>query len=144
MAGWDQLRAERYARQLAAGFGVLGYLFVKLGFEAAPLLLGFVLAKIKLSPLRAHEWALLLLGFMQLPLFIGAAVVLWFFALAWRGSAGSAVKKPILFNLMQIALAGASVIALLCMLGVVHEGLLGRPEMFGAQVAGRRVRSRGF
>jgi hypothetical protein len=100
------------------------------GLALSAVLLGFVLAKVKLSPLRAHEWALLLLGFMQLPLFIGAAVVLLFFALAWRGSAGSAVKKPILFNLMQIALAGASVIALLCMLGVVHEGLLGRPEMF--------------
>jgi hypothetical protein len=84
-----------------------------------------MLAKIKISPLKAHEWALLLLGFMQLPLFIGAAVVLWFFALAWRGTAGSAIKVPVLFNVMQIILAGASLIALLCMLAVVHEGLLG-------------------
>jgi hypothetical protein len=100
------------------------------GLALSAALLGWLLAKIKISPLRAHEWALLLLGFMQLPLFIGAAVVLWFFALAWRGSAGSAIKVPTLFNLLQIALAGASVIALLCMLAVVHEGLLGRPEMF--------------
>lgn len=100
------------------------------GLALSAALLGWLLAKVKISPLKAHEWALLLLGFMQLPLFIGAAVVLWFFALAWRGSAGSAIKAPALFNILQILLAGASVIALLCMLGVVHEGLLGRPEMF--------------
>jgi hypothetical protein len=100
------------------------------GLALSAALLGWLLAKIKISPLKAHEWALLLLGFMQLPLFIGAAVVLWFFALAWRGSAGSGIKVPTLFNVVQIILAFASVIALLCMLGVVHEGLLGRPEMF--------------
>lgn len=100
------------------------------GLALSAALLGWLLAKIKISPLKAHEWALLLLGFMQLPLFIGAAVVLWFFALAWRGSAGSAIKVPTLFNVVQIILAFASVIALLCMLAVVHEGLLGRPEMF--------------
>jgi hypothetical protein len=100
------------------------------GLALSAALLGWLLAKIKISPLRGHEWALLLLGFMQLPLFIGAAVVLWFFALAWRGSAGSAIKVPALFNIVQIILAFASVIALLCMLAVVHEGLLGKPEMF--------------
>lgn len=100
------------------------------GLAISATLLGWLLAKIKISPLKAHEWSLLLLGFMQLPLFIGAAVVLWFFALAWRGTAGSMIKVPTLFNLVQIILAFASVIALLCMLAVVHEGLLGRPEMF--------------
>ena len=35
-----------------AGFGVLGYLFVKLGFEAAPLLLGFVLGPLMEENLR--------------------------------------------------------------------------------------------
>ena len=35
-----------------AGFGVLGYLFVKLGFEAAPLLLGFVLGPMMEENLR--------------------------------------------------------------------------------------------
>jgi hypothetical protein len=100
------------------------------GLALSAALLGWLLAKVKISPLRGHEWALLLLGFMQLPLFIGAAVVLWFFALAWRGSAGSAIKVPALFNVLQILLAFASVIALLCMLAVVHEGLLGKPEMF--------------
>jgi hypothetical protein len=100
------------------------------GLALSAALLGWLLAKVKISPLKAHEWALLLLGFMQLPLFIGAAVVLWFFALAWRGSAGSGIKVPALFNILQIILAFASVIAMLCMLAVVHEGLLGRPEMF--------------
>ena len=35
-----------------AGFGVIGYLFVKLGFEAAPLLLGFVLGPLMEENLR--------------------------------------------------------------------------------------------
>jgi len=100
------------------------------GLSLAAMLLGFILAKIQLSPLKGYEWALLMLGFMQLPLFIGAAVVLWFFVIAWRGSAPSAIKPAGAFNVMQIILAGASLIALLCMLAVVHQGLLGRPEMF--------------
>ena len=100
------------------------------GLSVAAVLLGFILARIKLSPLKGYEWALLMLGFMQLPLFIGAAVVLWFFLIAWRGSSPSAVKAAGVFNLMQIILAGASLIALLCMLAVVHQGLLGKPEMF--------------
>ncbi len=100
------------------------------GLAVAAALLGFVLAKIKLSPLKGYEWALLMLGFMQLPLLIGAAVVLWFFVIAWRGSAASAIKPAVAFNLLQVFLAGASLIALFCMLAVVHQGLLGRPEMF--------------
>lgn len=100
------------------------------GLSLAAMLLGFILAKIQLSPLKGYEWALLMLGFMQLPLFIGAAVVLWFFVIAWRGTAPSAIKPAGVFNVMQIILAGASLIALLCMLAVVHQGLLGKPEMF--------------
>ena len=98
----------------------------------AAVLFGMVLARVKMSPLRAYEWTLLMLGFMQLPLFIGGAVVIWFFALAWRGSLSAAKSWVVRFNLLQIALAMASVVALLCMLAVVHEGLLGRPEMFVA------------
>jgi hypothetical protein len=100
------------------------------GLAISAVLLGFILAKIQLSPLKGYEWALLMLGFMQLPLFIGAAVVAWFFVIAWRGSAPSAIQPAGVFNVMQIVLAGASLIALLCMLAVVHQGLLGRPEMF--------------
>jgi hypothetical protein len=100
------------------------------GLSLAALLLGFILARIQLSPLKGYEWALLMLGFMQLPLFIGAAVVLWFFVIAWRGTSPSAIKRAGVFNVMQIILAGASLIALLCMLAVVHQGLLGKPEMF--------------
>ncbi len=98
----------------------------------AAVLFGMVLARIPRSPLRAYEWALLMLGFMQLPLFIGGAVVIWFFALAWRGSLSAGKSWVAAFNLLQIALALASVVALLCMLAVVHQGLLGRPEMFVA------------
>lgn len=96
----------------------------------ASILLGFLLARAPLSPLRGFQWAILLLGFMQLPLFIGGGIILVFFALAWRGARGAEKLRGIPFNLLQIALLGASAIALLAMLAVVQQGLLGRPEMF--------------
>jgi len=100
------------------------------GMMITAILFGFMLTKIKLSPLRGYEWALLLLGFMQLPLIVGGMVVIWFFAIAWRGSSASIITSALAFNLLQIALAVASVIAFFCMLAVVHQGLLGTPEMF--------------
>ena len=96
----------------------------------ASILLGVLLARAPLSPLRGYQWAILLLGFMQLPLVIGGGIILVFFALAWRGAHGAEKLRGIPFNLLQIVLLGASVIALLAMLAVVHQGLLGRPEMF--------------
>jgi hypothetical protein len=96
----------------------------------AAALLGLLMAKIKLSPLRGYEWALLMLGFMQLPLIIGGFVIVWFFALAWRGTHEMANSRVWRFNLMKLVLVGASFAALLSMLAVVHQGLLGRPEMF--------------
>ncbi len=100
------------------------------GLALASILLGFLLARAPLSPLRGYQWAILLLGFMQLPLVIGGGIILVFFALAWRGAHGAEKLRGIPFNLLQIALLGASAVALLAMLAVVHEGLLGRPEMF--------------
>lgn len=100
------------------------------GLALASVLLGFLLARAPLSPLRGHQWAFLLLGFMQLPLFLGGGVILVFFALAWRGAHGAEKLSRALFNLSQLLLLGASGIALLAMLAVVHQGLLGHPEMF--------------
>lgn len=100
------------------------------GFAIAALFLGFIMARIPLSPLRSYEWALLLLGFMQLPLFVGSLVVLWFFVISWRGRNPNAIEVTPVFNLFQLILTGTSILALLSMLGVVHQGLLGTPEMF--------------
>ena len=100
------------------------------GMMFAAILLGTLMAKIKHSPLRGYEWAVLLLGFMQLPLFIGGFVVIWFFALALRGALPFEKLSAWRFDVMQVILVGASGLALLAMLGVVHQGLLGQPEMF--------------
>lgn len=102
------------------------------GLLVAALLLGLVIGRAKLSPLRGWEWAVLLLGFLQLPLGIGVFVVLWFFALAWRGENGAEKLGSGRFNALQVILAGASILSVLAMLAVVHQGLLGRPEMFVA------------
>lgn len=100
------------------------------GLALTSILLGCLLARVPHSPLRGHQWAILLLGFMQLPLVIGGGIILVFFALAWRGAHGAEKLAPVPFNLFQILLLGACGIALLAMLAVVHQGLLGRPEMF--------------
>jgi len=70
-----------------AGFGLLGYLFVKLGFEAAPLLLGFILGPMMEENLRR---ALQLsrgdpMTFVERPISLGlllAALALLFVVLA--------------------------------------------------------------
>ncbi len=100
------------------------------GLALAATLLGFLLARVPLSPLRGPQWALLLLGFMQLPLLVGGGVTAWFFALAWRGARGSEQTGRWRFNLRQLILLGASGCALIAMLAVVQQGLLGQPEMF--------------
>jgi hypothetical protein len=100
------------------------------GMMFAAILLGFLLAKAPHSPQSGFAWALLLLGFMQLPLFIGGFVIVWFFALALRGALSFEKLSAWRFDAMQIILVGASALALFAMLAVVHQGLLGQPEVF--------------
>ncbi len=101
------------------------------GMALVAVLVGVLLARLPRSPLRSHEWALLTLGFLQLHWIIGTAVVLWFLLMAWRGFPGGLLQQlpRHQHNLMQVILLGGSGIVLLCMLAVVNEGLLGRPDM---------------
>jgi putative tricarboxylic transport membrane protein len=61
---------------LTAGFGVMGYLFVKLGFEAAPLLLGFVLGPLMEENLRRATMMARgnLMTFIERPISLGLLI----------------------------------------------------------------------
>jgi hypothetical protein len=99
------------------------------GLLLSAVLFGFLLGKIPISPLRSHEWILLIIGLTQAPLACGIITVGWLFWLAARGRYGNRVI-PALFNLNQIALIASVLPIALILLYVLHQGLLGRPEMW--------------
>ncbi len=98
---------------------------------ACALIAAQLLGSLRLTPLRRHQWALLSLGLTQVHFIPALIVVLWLFALAWRGrGAGDGIARPWLFNLFQLVLLGLTAIVVGVLLDVLHTGLLGDPEMF--------------
>ncbi|HPQ96733.1 MAG TPA: hypothetical protein PLN94_14200, partial [Thiolinea sp.] len=59
-------------------------------------------------------------------------VAAWLMAISWREKQQLQLREW-QFNLMQVLLAGLTLVALLILMGAVANGLLGRPEM---QIAG--------
>lgn len=95
------------------------------------LIAAHILASLSLSPLKRHQWALLAIGLTQVHLIPALIVVVWLFALAWRGkSAESQIKFRWLFNILQLALIVLTAVAVGVLLDVLRTGLLGSPEMF--------------
>ncbi|HPA17721.1 MAG TPA: hypothetical protein PLU30_08225 [Verrucomicrobiae bacterium] len=95
------------------------------------LLAAQILASLHLTPLKRHQWALLALGLTQVDFIPALFVVIWLFALAWRGRrADSNLASPWLFNIFQIVLLGLTVFVVGVLLDVLRTGLLGSPEMF--------------
>jgi hypothetical protein len=95
-------------------------------------LLSFGLARTGLTPLRMRHWFLLGVGLSQSPVQVGLVVVGWLLALGLRAKL-EAGRNTHLFNLVQIALALLTLVALTMLYSAVETGLLGLPEM---QVAG--------
>ncbi|MBY0399962.1 hypothetical protein K2X89_06675, partial [Myxococcota bacterium] len=93
--------------------------------------LAWLLGRTGLTPLRSHHWVLLGLGLTQAPLFAGALVVVWFLALAARGRFAERLRAvhPVLFRVLQVALAGLSLAAAGALLDAIATGLLGTPDM---------------
>ncbi len=94
--------------------------------------LAFGLSRLRVAPLRLHQWLLLGIGLTQVPIAAGAIVALWLLALGWRGERGTALPGR-WFDLLQLVLVALSVAALVALLASIHRGLLGNPEM---QIAG--------
>jgi hypothetical protein len=95
-------------------------------------LLALGLGRIELTPLRFRHWLLLGLGLTQVPIPAAALVVAWLLLLGWRRERG--IEAPgRWFDLMQVGIAGFTVLALVALFFSIQRGLLGLPEM---QIAG--------
>lgn len=97
---------------------------------AIALTVAIVLGRLSDSPLRPFEWIVLSLGLTQVHAGAAMLVVLWLFAVQWRGriapqSVGSFAFLSIQFGLIALTLAAVGVL-----LVIVGAGLLGGPEMF--------------
>lgn len=95
------------------------------------LLFAPILARLPFAPLTTLQWALLGLGMTQVPVFAPICVALWFMALGWRRQSPAA--HPLAFNVIQLGLAGFTLVALGCLYASIHAGLLFQPDM---QVSG--------
>jgi hypothetical protein len=97
---------------------------------AFALLTSIALARLKNSPLRTVEWALLALGLTQVSLIEAFFVVAWLFLLTWRSRTNFGKLPAAVFNLAQLAIIAATLITLAVLVRAVGAGLLGSPEMF--------------
>jgi hypothetical protein len=95
-------------------------------------LLAIGLGRFQLTPLKTRDWVLLVLGLTQVPVPVAILVAGWLMALGIRR------KFPppdnwVVFNGLQLGVAGWTALALGGLYLAVQNGLLGIPEM---QVAG--------
>jgi hypothetical protein len=91
----------------------------------------WLLARYAPTPLRFHHWLLLGLGFSAFAWSAFAFVVLWLIVLGLRARYDSAIAQLSMraFNLLQVALAAITVLALIILISAVPKGLLGLPDM---------------
>jgi hypothetical protein len=90
----------------------------------------WLLARYAPTPLRFHQWLLLGLGFSAFAWSAYALVVVWLilFGLRARGRAAERWGGT-RFNLLQLALAALTLLALAVLVSAVPKGLLGLPDM---------------
>lgn len=103
-----------------------GYLLLALGLAVA-------VARVPNTPLRTHQWMLLVLGLTQVDAAAAMLVVGWFFAMVLRAKWAPPGKWK--FNVVQLWLAFLTVMAAAVLADAVREGLVVQPDM---QVAGAR------
>lgn len=91
-------------------------------------LVGYVLGRSGLTPLKSYEWILLGVGICTLSFGTFVLVALWLIALHKRGQLHS-IATSLRFKLLQIALFILSVWALGSLVTTLPDGLLGSPDM---------------
>ncbi|MEN8136075.1 MAG: hypothetical protein ABFS18_11165 [Thermodesulfobacteriota bacterium] len=92
------------------------------------ILVAFGLAKSRLTQLKFYQLLLLGIGMSQSNLIGVLLVVGWLIALDYRKKVSPDMDKGT-FNLIQIALGGLTVLALLSLIFAISQGLLGHPDM---------------
>ncbi len=95
----------------------------------ALILFAVILGRIGLSPLGTRHWLLLGLGFSTFSWSVLALVAVWLFACGLREKLGAGGLDWWRFNLVQLAIGGLTVIALLAIVTTLPQGLLGTPDM---------------
>ena len=101
------------------------------GYLAFALLLGALLARTGLTPLRLVEWLLLAIGLTQVDAIEALAVIAFFFLFGYRERTRD--LPPLRHNFFQLGLALATFVAAGSLFDAVQHGLLMQPSM---QVAG--------
>ena len=96
---------------------------------AVLVLVAVILGRIGLTPLKTWQWVILGLGFSTFSWMALAAVVVWLFVCGARERFGIAGLNAWQFNLVQVVIAGTTVLALLAIVSALPQGLLGTPGM---------------
>jgi 5-carboxymethyl-2-hydroxymuconate isomerase len=93
--------------------------------------LAFLLGRLRFTPLRAQHWLLLGVGLTQAPFVASVPVVACLLLLGLRGREAERFRAlgPVLFALLQGALAMLTAIAAGALVFAIQHGLLGTPEM---------------
>ena len=91
------------------------------------ILVAFALSRTRRAKLTFVGWLFLGIGFSTFSWTALIVVVAWLFAFDWRGR--TTLASSTAFNLAQIGLAALTVIALLCLISAIPQGLLGQPDM---------------
>ncbi len=91
------------------------------------ILVAYALSRTRRTKLRFVDWLLLGIGFSTFSWTALIVVVAWLFAFDWRGRTTLVSDRT--FNLAQFGLAALTVIALLCLISAIPQGLLGQPDM---------------
>jgi hypothetical protein len=91
-------------------------------------LVGALLGRSRLTPLRPQHFILLGLGFAPFSLVAAIAVVTFFFALGWRRERFRASRGWV-HDLVQIGLGAFMIVVVGLLVAVVRDGLLSRPDM---------------
>lgn len=86
------------------------------------------LARLRLTPLRTHDWLLLGIGLSLAEVWVLVLVTGWLLALGLRRRLPPDTPRR-RFNLVQVALVLLTLAAGLGLIGAVSQGLLGAPEM---------------
>ncbi len=89
---------------------------------------GFLLGRLRFSPLGALQWIVLGLGISQSGLIPGIIIAAWF-GLLWTRKEKGGHLPAFCFNFMQILLVISTLAALGALLFAIQHGLLGHPDM---------------
>ncbi len=94
------------------------------------ILVSIGLSRVPLTPLTFWQW--FLIGVVLSQVEVGAALVVvgWFMLLGWRARLNLNNLRAWQFDLLQIALAGLTVLAASIFVLAIQRGLLGHPNMY--------------